>query len=62
LHDADGDEAARRIDEYSEFYAEVHAEPPYSWGPEYAELFRRRFETRSSRPGPRARSSGWASA
>jgi GNAT superfamily N-acetyltransferase len=51
LHDADGDEAARRIDEYSEFYAEVHAEPPYSWGPEYAELFRRRVETQRQQDG-----------
>jgi hypothetical protein len=51
LNDADGDEAARRIDEYSEIYAEVHAEPPYSWGAEYTDLFRRRFETHRQQDG-----------
>lgn len=51
LHDADGEEAARRIDEYSELFAEVHAEPPYSWGPEYTDLFRRRFETQRRQDG-----------
>jgi hypothetical protein len=51
LHDADGDEAVRRIDEYREVYAEVFAEPPYSWGPEYADLFARRLEAHRQQPG-----------
>jgi hypothetical protein len=51
LLDADPDEAARRIDEYSDLYAEAHADPPYSWGPEYADLFRRRFETQRQQEG-----------
>ena len=51
MHDADGDEAVRRIDEYRDLYAEVFAEQPYSWGPEYAELFVRRFETHRQHAG-----------
>jgi hypothetical protein len=51
LHDADGDEAARRIDEYRDIYAEIHAEEPYSWGPEYAELFQRRFDAHRQQDG-----------
>jgi hypothetical protein len=51
LHDADGDEAVRRIDEYRELYAEIFAEQPYSWGPEYAELFARRLETHRQQAG-----------
>jgi hypothetical protein len=51
LHDADGDEVARRIDEYCDVYAEVHAEPPYSWGVEYTELFRRRFDSQRQQEG-----------
>ncbi|MDN3352919.1 GNAT family N-acetyltransferase [Actinomadura sp. DC4] len=51
MHDADGDEAARRIDEYSDLYTEVHADPPYSWGEEYTDLFRRRFETQRQQAG-----------
>jgi hypothetical protein len=51
LHDADGGEAVRRIDEYADVYAEVHAEPPYSYGPVYADLFRRRFETQRQQDG-----------
>lgn len=51
LQDADGDEAARRIDEYRDLYAEIFAGEPYSWGPEYAELFERRFETHRQQAG-----------
>jgi hypothetical protein len=51
LHDADGEQAARHIDEYTDLYAEVHAEPPYSWGEQHAELFRRRFETQRRQDG-----------
>ncbi|MCW2865636.1 MAG: GCN5-related N-acetyltransferase [Actinoallomurus sp.] len=51
LHDADGDEAARRLDEYRDVYAEVHAEQPYSWGPEYADLFHRRFDAQRQQDG-----------
>jgi hypothetical protein len=51
LHDADGDEAARHIDEYRDVYAEVHAEEPYSWGAEYAELFERRFDAQRQQDG-----------
>ena len=51
LHDADGDEAAGRMDEYSDVYAEVHAEPPYSWGADYTDLFRRRFDTQRQQDG-----------
>ncbi|WP_329248915.1 GNAT family N-acetyltransferase [Actinoallomurus sp. NBC_01490] len=51
LHDVDGDEAARRIDEYHDLYAEIYAGEPYSWGPEYAELFQRRFDTHRQQAG-----------
>lgn len=51
LHDADGDEAARRLEEYSDVYGEVHAEPPYSWGSDYTDLFRRRFDTQRQQDG-----------
>ena len=43
--------AIRRIDEYREVYADAYAEEPYSWGPEYADLFRRRFETQRQQEG-----------
>ncbi|HEY0540794.1 MAG TPA: hypothetical protein VGD53_20660, partial [Actinoallomurus sp.] len=51
LNDADGDEAARRLDEYRDVFAEVHAEQPYSWGPEYADLFHRRFDAQRQQDG-----------
>ncbi|WP_378198371.1 GNAT family N-acetyltransferase [Actinoallomurus acaciae] len=51
MHHADGDEAARRIDEYRDLYGEIFAGAPYSWGPEYAELFERRFETHRQQAG-----------
>lgn len=51
LHDADGDEAARHIDEYTDVYAEVFAEPPYSYGEEHVDLFRRRFESQRQQDG-----------
>jgi len=51
LHEADGAQAARRIDEYTEAYAVAHAEQPYSYGEEYADLFRRRFETQRQEAG-----------
>jgi hypothetical protein len=51
LHDADGDEAARHVDDYADVYAQVHAEPPYSYGDEYVDLFRRRFETQRLQDG-----------
>jgi hypothetical protein len=51
LHDADGAQAARRVDEYSDVYAEVHAEQPYSYGEEYTDLFRRRLDTQGRQDG-----------
>jgi hypothetical protein len=51
LNDVDGDQAAQRLDEYSELYAEVYAEPPYEWGAEHAELFRRRMEVQCRQEG-----------
>lgn len=51
MHDADGEEAARRVEEYADLYTEVYADPPYSWGPEHTELFRRRFETQRRQDG-----------
>lgn len=37
------DEAMRHVDELTDLYREVHAEPPYEWGEEHAELFSKRF-------------------
>ena len=37
------DEAMRHVDELTDLYREVYAEPPYEWGEEHAELFSKRF-------------------
>lgn len=37
------DEAMRHVDELTDLYREVYAEPPYEWGNEHAELFSKRF-------------------
>ena len=37
------DEAMRHLDELTDLYREVYAEPPYEWGEEHAELFSKRF-------------------
>jgi len=46
-----GEWAGRHLDELSELYAEVYAEPPYQWGPEHATLFRERFEVQRRQAG-----------
>ena len=51
LHDADGTEAARHIDAYTDVYAEVFAEPPYSYGEDHVDLFRRRFQSQLLQDG-----------
>lgn len=48
---AGGEDAARYLDELSELYSEVYAEPPYEWGAEHAELFRKRFEAQRQQEG-----------
>jgi GNAT superfamily N-acetyltransferase len=47
----DGDQAAAILDELTELYREVYAEPPYEWGDEHAALFRERFEGQRQAPG-----------
>ena len=37
------EQAALHLDDLTELYADVYAEPPYEWGPEHAELFAERF-------------------
>jgi hypothetical protein len=39
----DADEALRHVDELTDLYREVYAEPPYEWSEEHAELFSKRF-------------------
>lgn len=51
FHRLDGEQAARHLDELSELYAEVYAEPPYHWGPEHAALFRERFQVQRTQAG-----------
>jgi len=43
FHVLAGEAAGRHVDELSELYAEVYAEPPYRWGSEHAVLFKERF-------------------
>jgi hypothetical protein len=47
----DGDTAARHLDELTDLYTEVYAEPPYAWGREHAELFAQRFEGQRQQDG-----------
>jgi hypothetical protein len=47
----DGDQAAALVDELTELYRDVYAEPPYGWGEEHAALFRQRFEGQRQAPG-----------
>jgi hypothetical protein len=47
----DGAATGQILDELTALYTEVYAEPPYEWGPEYAELFRERFEVQRQQPG-----------
>ena len=47
----DSDQAAKHIDELSDLYTEVYAEPPYEWGQEHAELFAERFEGQRKQDG-----------
>lgn len=51
FHELDGEEAAGHLDELTDLYREVYAEPPYEWGSEHAELFRQRFVKQSQQPG-----------
>ncbi|WP_219463752.1 GNAT family N-acetyltransferase [Nonomuraea rhizosphaerae] len=48
-----GEQAAQQLDELSELYTQVYAEPPYGWGPEHAELFRERFDVQRRQEGYR---------
>lgn len=47
----DGDQATAIVDELTELYREVYAEPPYEWGEEHAVLFRERYEGQRQAPG-----------
>lgn len=44
-------QAGRHLDEMTELYAEVYAEPPYEWGQEQAELFAERFRGQRRQDG-----------
>lgn len=45
------DEAVQHLDELTDLYGEVYAEPPYEWGDEHAELFSKRFVGQSKDAG-----------
>jgi hypothetical protein len=47
----DGDQAAAVLDELTELYREIYAEPPYEWGDEHAALFRERLGGQRQAPG-----------
>ena len=46
-----GEQAAQHLDELMALYADVYAEPPYSWGREHVELFAERFHGQRSQDG-----------
>lgn len=47
----DGETAGRHVDELSDLYTEVYAEPPYKWGSEHVGLFRKWFEGQRHQDG-----------
>jgi GNAT superfamily N-acetyltransferase len=47
----DAAEAARRVAEFRDLYAEAYDEPPYHYGPKDVEEFGARFERQLARPG-----------
>lgn len=47
----DGEQALARLDELSDLYLDVYAEPPYEWDTEHADLFVERFKVQASQDG-----------